>query len=397
MAKQTIGIGSSANDGTGDALRDAFDKINDNFTESYTGDYGALTLSSAGNTNVAIPTAVMRTTVASIAANANTHTLSLVTTSAVAGQIQRVYAEWASSSTATLEVYNASTGGTLLFTHTADTNGTKAELLFVFTGSAWVVAGNNITVEDSSGAASEVAITGTTTITSAGLATDFSQIIWHVCSGTSANYTVTLPAVSGQTGKYIGFRMASGLTKLVTLDGNGSETIDGTTTRIMWANETAVLFCNGSEWTKVFGRSVPMTARGQRDASFSATTTTVVTVPLDTVTFSNPAAIVNTTDGRIDILRPGSYVVTAALNYENMSANTNTQVRIAKNGVSAAPASVSVTTGTGTYPAMSCSLLDSAVAGDYYTLDTFQTTGGSAPLFVDDHCNWLSLQEVPTW
>ncbi len=38
MAKQTINIGSSANDGTGDPLRTAFDKINDNFTELYGGD-----------------------------------------------------------------------------------------------------------------------------------------------------------------------------------------------------------------------------------------------------------------------------------------------------------------------------------------------------------------------
>jgi len=36
MAKQTINIGSSANDGTGDPLRTAFDKINDNFDEIYT-------------------------------------------------------------------------------------------------------------------------------------------------------------------------------------------------------------------------------------------------------------------------------------------------------------------------------------------------------------------------
>ena len=37
MAKQTIGIGSSANDGTGDPLRTAFDKANDNFDELYSG------------------------------------------------------------------------------------------------------------------------------------------------------------------------------------------------------------------------------------------------------------------------------------------------------------------------------------------------------------------------
>lgn len=35
MAKQNIGIGSSANDNTGDTLRDAFDKVNDNFNELY--------------------------------------------------------------------------------------------------------------------------------------------------------------------------------------------------------------------------------------------------------------------------------------------------------------------------------------------------------------------------
>jgi hypothetical protein len=35
MAKQTVSIGSSANDGTGDPLRTAFDKINDNFDELY--------------------------------------------------------------------------------------------------------------------------------------------------------------------------------------------------------------------------------------------------------------------------------------------------------------------------------------------------------------------------
>ena len=35
MAKQTVGIGSAANDGTGDTLRAGADKINDNFNEVY--------------------------------------------------------------------------------------------------------------------------------------------------------------------------------------------------------------------------------------------------------------------------------------------------------------------------------------------------------------------------
>lgn len=40
MAKQTVNIGSAANDGTGDPLRTAFDKINDNFDELYSDDLG---------------------------------------------------------------------------------------------------------------------------------------------------------------------------------------------------------------------------------------------------------------------------------------------------------------------------------------------------------------------
>lgn len=35
MTQQTINIGSAPNDGTGDTLRAAFDKVNDNFDEVY--------------------------------------------------------------------------------------------------------------------------------------------------------------------------------------------------------------------------------------------------------------------------------------------------------------------------------------------------------------------------
>ena len=45
MAKQTVNIGSAANDGTGDQLRTAFDKINDNFDEVY----AAITVDGSNN------------------------------------------------------------------------------------------------------------------------------------------------------------------------------------------------------------------------------------------------------------------------------------------------------------------------------------------------------------
>lgn len=47
MSQQTIGIGTAANDGTGDPLRTAFNKSNLNFTDLYTGASGLLAKSGA--------------------------------------------------------------------------------------------------------------------------------------------------------------------------------------------------------------------------------------------------------------------------------------------------------------------------------------------------------------
>ena len=52
MAKQIVGIGSSANDGTGDTLRVGADKINDNFNDC------ALGNSSSVLTDIMMPMAI---------------------------------------------------------------------------------------------------------------------------------------------------------------------------------------------------------------------------------------------------------------------------------------------------------------------------------------------------
>lgn len=68
-----------------------------------------------------------------------------------------------------------------------------------------------------------------------------------ILSGTGT-YTVTLPAVSGQTGKQITFKK-TGASGTVTLDGNASETIDGATTyavNTQWQKVT--IWCDGTAW-----------------------------------------------------------------------------------------------------------------------------------------------------
>jgi hypothetical protein len=53
MAKQTINVGTTANDGTGDALRNAFIKSNSNFDELYDGKQNSLTLTTTGTSGAA--------------------------------------------------------------------------------------------------------------------------------------------------------------------------------------------------------------------------------------------------------------------------------------------------------------------------------------------------------
>lgn len=48
MAKQVIGVGTTPNDNTGDDIRDAFIKVNDNFDETYTVQVTGLVLYAVG-------------------------------------------------------------------------------------------------------------------------------------------------------------------------------------------------------------------------------------------------------------------------------------------------------------------------------------------------------------
>ena len=72
MAKQTINIGTTANDGTGDPLRTAFDKVNDNFTELYNDDAGDVNSVNAG-TGISVDQTTGAVTVTNSSPNA-THT-----------------------------------------------------------------------------------------------------------------------------------------------------------------------------------------------------------------------------------------------------------------------------------------------------------------------------------
>lgn len=73
----------------------------------------------------------------------------------------------------------------------------------------------------------------------------------HVLSDGASAYTVTLPAASGNSGKFVSFFGSPFLTQTITLDGNGSETINGAANMTITAGDAVMLYCNGSNWFKI--------------------------------------------------------------------------------------------------------------------------------------------------
>lgn len=184
----------------------------------------------------------------------------------------------------------------------------------------------------------DIAVTGTVTLASSALSNGPATLKWHVCTGTTGDYTVTLPAVSGNAGKYLAFRMGQALTKLVTLKGNGSEVIDGSNTRVMFAGESAILYCDGAAWFKVAGKSIPMhTSMRYYNGSTIQVAQGAWTKIQFTYNLIDVGGMADLTSKRVNIRRPGDYYLTAYAVFQPTAANTspnggNTVTEIYRNG-----------------------------------------------------------------
>lgn len=240
---------------------------------------------------------------------------------------------------------------------------------------------------------SEISITGATTATVGRR---------HVCSGTSADYTVTLPTAVGNTGRLIAFRMSNALTKLVTLDGNSTETIDGSLTRIMWAVESCVLISDGSQWCKIGGQSRSMSGGVCRTTAQSGVVTSTATKCNCNVEMFNSGGIADAANGRLIAKRPGVWSVTALLLFGNGSSALpfgtagDLTTYIYRAGVNFAAA--------GHYGAAASNIAPGVVAnisvstGDTVELYGYHLKGSNASFWAnsDQNCQITALEE-PTW
>lgn len=70
-----------------------------------------------------------------------------------------------------------------------------------------------------------------------------------LADATTAPFTITLPTASSKTGRTLTFKKIDASVNTVTIDGNGTETIDGATTKIIIAQWSSVtIVSNGTSW-----------------------------------------------------------------------------------------------------------------------------------------------------
>ena len=234
-----------------------------------------------------------------------------------------------------------------------------------------------------------VAITGAITLTS----TAYGKA--HTIAGTSADYTIILPA--GVLGKTIKFHVLATATKVFTIDAGASSTIDGQRYRYLWAGESCSLTCSdGTNWIKSAGRAIPMMATLTADVNQAFTVNVEALINYTSVSLSVGPAAFTGTSNQVKILRPGNYMFQQVV--QITSADTvagNKYVRFYKNGASifscvdfsAASGGVSFAAG----------IPFTLVAGDYLQGAFLFNTG----TFPTSPFNWgwttMIVTEIPSW
>lgn len=326
------------------------------------------------------------------------------------GDIHIVGTAWGSFSTDDVVIYK---GGTWLayapFDGWIKYNNDTAELLVFDSGTGWVVitsggggAGDMLSILT----AAEISITGASTLTLGRM---------HVCSGTSADYTVTLPAVSGNAGKFVGVRIDAACTRWITLDGNGSEQIDGALSRKLWRHESCVLFCDGVSWTKVAGKTIPLKCTMNKAGTTAIAPGAWTVMPMDTVVRDNASfmatPLADTTNGLIRILRDGAYTVSGYSNYVSVTAGKVQAVGVI-NRKATPPVSYSIndpqddpsawlglpSDASGNIYLSAAAAFDGAVSGDSFAITTFNndtvSRSNTSGITIKPS---LSAIEIPSW
>lgn len=247
----------------------------------------------------------------------------------------------------------------------------------------------------------EISVTGATTAT---------LDRQHVCSGTSADYTLTLPAP--QVGRWVWVRLdqIAAMSKRVTLDAGSGKTIGHLgQSQVMWAGEELALKgVSSTAWSVEGGVCRPMQGEmkvGTAQQIVSASTFTKIT-GLDASVADPTGAMVDTANKRLYCRRSGDYTLTlnaylagSSNGAAGVTANiVNVLFNAAKNADDGSGRLISPAYGgsalSGCYALPNAGGRVTLAAGDYLVLVAYISLANQ---YVTAAGGGLSLVEVPPW
>lgn len=140
-----------------------------------------------------------------------------------------------------------------------------------------------------------------------------------LCDATGAAFTIILPTAVGNTGKNLIIVKTDSTANIVTIDGNASETIDGSLTVICEVQyERISIVSNGTNWNIVSRDFPAVSARATFSGSSSTLSFTAngtaARVDFDTVTYDSNSGITTGGSWVYTAKKAGVYSVSASIN-----------------------------------------------------------------------------------
>lgn len=159
------------------------------------------------------------------------------------------------------------------------------------------------------GGGGEIPITAATTLTAANMGR------MHRCTYGASDYTVTLPLASGQSGRYIGFRVeGASPSRFITIQRAGSSLIEGATSVVLWQHESIELYCDGTHWWRIGGTRRALAAAMNNNSGGQVFTSGIIArAAMNQTLADNSGRMASNAAQSITIRRAGTYMVACAI------------------------------------------------------------------------------------
>ncbi len=153
-----------------------------------------------------------------------------------------------------------------------------------------------------------------------------------VLCNNSSNITVTLPTASGNSGKSYTLKKIGNNTATVTLDAAGSETIDGTTTVVLFVQYDSVsITSDGSNWSVIEDGRQQQAVKVYRSTAQTIPAATFTKILLSTAEF-DVGSLFDVSNNQLVVRRASNYGAVCGLRLGGFADGNAMDIRISKNG-----------------------------------------------------------------